>query len=245
MSEAVLKTAAWTILAASLFTAGCGGDVRKAVLTIQPGENLPCLGVRRIKVTVFKDEVSGKSAEMFGEFYHVDGNCNLPAGLLMDVSGLPYTNKMSILVEGFDSSENRRMCLGRVEQVSQKEVKSGNLGEMPLEREPVDDNGLPTYPTGTLIIPSLPGIADVGKVDSLAFVINHGKVDSINDGLITDPKTSLSDVTLVISSLPPRDPPNTLIVVARYQQVSVGHWTNESSFTIGDMFTEVPMYKEP
>ena len=58
MNPATTKRAVWMILAAGLVAAGCGGDVKKAVLSIQPGDNLPCLGVRRIKVTVFKDEVS-------------------------------------------------------------------------------------------------------------------------------------------------------------------------------------------
>ena len=245
MSGAVLKTAAWMILAASLFAGGCGEDVRQAVLTIQQGANLPCLGVRRIKVTVFKNEVRGKSVEVFGEFYHVDGNCNLPVALPLQISGLPYTSKMSITVEGFDSSELRRMCLGRMEQVVRDQVEAGDLGEMTMDREAVDDGGVLKYPTGTLVIPPLPGIANVGNMDSLAFIVNAGARESINGRFDIDPEVPWSQATLVLSGMLPRDPPNTLIVVARYQQVSVGHWTNESSFTIGDMFTEVPMYKEP
>ena len=244
MKPAALKRALWIFLAAGLATAGCGGDVKKAVLSIQPGDHLPCLGVRRIKVTVFKDEVSGKSVEVFGEFYHTDGNCNLPAGLPLDVSGLPYTDKMSIMVEGFDSSEKRRMCLGRMEQVTRSQIESGDLGEMPLEREVVDDEGVPTYTTGTLVIPSLQGVGEVGKVDSLAFIINAGTQDSINGKFITNPRVSLGEVTLVLSNLLPRDPPNSLIVVARYENVSVGQWQNRDAFTIGDMFTVVDMAKE-
>jgi len=233
MKPAAQKRALWIFLIAGLAAAGCGGDVKEAVLSIRQGANLPCLGVRRIKVTVFRDEVSGKSVEVFGEFYHVDGNCDLPAGLPLDVSGLPYTNKMSIMVEGFDSSEKRRMCLGRMEQVTRDQVESGDLGEMSLEREAVDDEGVPTYPTGTLIIPSLPGIGEVGDVDSLAFIVNAGTQDSINGKFITDPRVALGEATLVLSNLLPRDPPNSLIVVA-----------NANAFTIGDMFTEVPMAKE-
>ena len=244
MNPAGIKRAVWMIMTASLLATGCGGDVKKAVLSIRQGANLPCLGVRRIKVTVFKDEVSGKSVEVFGEFYHIDGNCDLPAGLPMDVSGLPYTNKMSIMVEGFDSSEKRRMCLGRMEQVTREQVESGDLGEMALERESVDDGGVPTYPTGTLTIPPLPGMADIGRVDSLAFIINAGTQDSINGRFVTDPKVSLGDTTMVLSNLLPREPPNSLIIVARYQNVSVGQWQNSNAFTIGDMFTDVPMSKE-
>lgn len=244
MKPAALKRALWILLAASLAMAGCGSDVKKAVLSISPGENLPCLGVRRIKITVFRDEVSGKSVEVFGEFYHADGNCNLTAGLPLDVSGLPFTGKMSIMVEGFDSSEKRRMCLGRIEQVTREEVESGDLGQMPLERESVNDGGVPTYPTGTLVIPPLPGFDEVGNVDSLAFIINHGTPESINGRFITDPQVPLSDVTLVLSNLLPRAPPNSLIIVARYNSISVGQWQNSNAFTIGDMFTEVPMSKE-
>lgn len=244
MNPAAFKKVVWIFLAASLALAGCGGDVKEAVLSISQGSNLPCLGMRRIRVTVFKDEVSGKSVEVFGEFYHVDGNCDLPAGLPLDVSGLPYTNKMSIMIEGFDSSEKRRMCLGRMEQVTREQVESGDLGEMPLNRESVDDGGVPTYPTGTLVVPSLPGIADVGKIDSLAFIVNAGTQDSINGKFVTDPRVSLGDVKLVLSNLLPRDPPNSLIIVARYDNFSVGQWQNSNAFTIGDMFTEVPMAKE-
>jgi len=244
MNPAALKKALWIFLAAGLAAAGCGGDVKEAVLSISPGDNLPCLGVRRIKVTVYKDEVTGKSAEVFGEFYHTDGNCNLPAGLPLDVSGLPYTDKMSIMIEGFDSSEKRRMCLGRMEQVTRSQVESGDLGEISIEREAVDDGGVPTYPTGTLVIPSLPGIGEVGNVDSLAFIINAGTQDSINGRFIIDPRFSLGDAKLVLSNLLPRDPPNSLIVVARCENVSVGQWQNSNAFTIGDMFIEVPMSKE-
>lgn len=244
MKPAAQKRALWIFLAAGLATAGCGGDVKEAVLSVGQGTNLPCLGVRRIKVTVFKDEVSGKSIEVFGEFYHVDGNCDLPAGLPLDVSGLPYTNKMSIMVEGFDSSESRRMCLGRKETVTRTDVESGNLGEIPLNRESVDDGGVPTYPTGTLTIPPLQGIADIGVFDSLAFIINAGTLDSINGHFVADPAVPWSDTTLVLSSLLPRDPPNSLIIVARYKNNSIGHWQNANAFTIGDMFTDVPMAKE-
>jgi hypothetical protein len=240
MNPAAFKRAVWVVLTASLISVGCGGDVSKAVLTIRQGENLPCLGVRRIKVTVFKDELSGKSVEVFGEFYLVDGNCNLPVGLPMDVSGLPYTSEMSITVEGFDSSLDRRMCLGRMEEVTRERVESGNLGEMALNRESVEGG----YPTGTLKILPLPGIADIEKFDTLSFIINAGLTGSINGRFITDPKVSLSDTTLVLSSLLPRDPPNSLVVVARYKNYPVGMWENTSSFTIGDMFTEVPMTKE-
>jgi hypothetical protein len=67
---------------------------------------------------------------------------------------------------------------------------------------------------------------------------------SINGRFITDPKVPLSDTKLVLSSLLPRDPPNGLVVVARYKNNPVGMWRNTSAFTIGDMFTEVFMYKE-
>jgi hypothetical protein len=244
MNPAALKKAVWVIMTAASITVGCGGDVQEAVLTILQGENLPCLGVRRIKVTVFKDEASGKSVEVFGEFYQTDGNCNLPAGLPTDLSGLPYTGEMSITVEGFDSSLDRRMCLGRMGAVTRKEVQSGDLGEVELNREPVDDGGVPTYPTGTLKILPLPGIADIEDMDTLSFIINAGIPGSVNGRFITDPKVSLSDTTLVLSNLLPRDPPNSLIVVAYYKNYPVCMWENTSSFAIGDMFTEVRMTKE-
>lgn len=249
MSGEVFKKVMWTILAASLFSAGCGGDVREAVLTIRQGENLPCLGVRRIKVTVFKDEVSGKSVEVFGEFYHVDGNCNLPAGLPMDVSGLPYTSKMSITVEGFDSSEKRKMCLGNMAQVTRKQVETGDLGEMTLNRESVDVGGVPTYPTGTLVIPSLPALDSVGKIDSLTFILNYNlkPPDMINGSFVAEPSMPLGGSTLVVSNVLPTPPTgNMLLVVAYYKGMSVGQWTNESAFAVneGDIFVEVRMARE-
>jgi len=243
MNPAAFKKAVCVILTSGFIAVGCGGDVREAVLTIRQGENLPCLGVRRIKVTVFKDESSGKSEEVFGEFYRGDGSCNLPAGLPTDVAGLSYAGEMSITVEGFDSSLDRRMCLG-TKQVTREGVESGDLGEMDLNRESVDDGGTPTYPTGTLKILPLPGIADIESMDTLSFIINAGLTGSINGRFVTDPEVSLSDTTLVLSSLLPRDPPNSLVVVAYYKNVRVGMWENTSSFAIGDMFTEVGMSKE-
>ena len=78
----------------------------------------------------------------------------------------------------------------------------------------------------------------------MAFIINAGMTGSINGRFITDPKVSLSDTTLALSNLLPRDPPNSLVVVARYQGYPVGMWQNTSAFTIGDMITVVEMSKE-
>jgi hypothetical protein len=249
MNAVVSKKAVWMIVAANLFAAGCGGEVREAVLSIQPGTNLPCLGVRRIKITVFKNEVSGKSVEVFGEFYHIDGNCNLPAGLPADISGLPYTDKMSILVEGFDSSEKRRMCTGRLEQVTREQVETGDLGEIPLNREPVDVGGAPTYPTGTLVIPSLPSLETVGSIDGLTFILNHNLAEpyKINGSFVAEPSAPLGGSKLVLSNVLPTPPTgNSLLVVAYVGAVPVGHWTNESSFAVneGDVFVEVRMAKQ-
>lgn len=249
MIRVYLNRAPWIILAASFFFGGCGGDVHEAVLSIRQGDNLPCLGVRRLKITVFKDEVSGKSAQVFGEFYNQEGNCNLPAGLPADISGLPYTGKMSILVEGFDSSEKRRMCAGRIEQVTREQVENGDLGELALSRESVDVGGVPTYPTGTLVIPSLPALESVGKIDSLAFILNHHlqEPDKINGSFMAEPSTPLGGSELVLSNVLPTPPTgNNLLVVARSSGASVGHWTNESAFAVnaGDVFVEVRMAKE-
>jgi hypothetical protein len=249
MLRAALKKAVWMILAACLLAAGCGGDVREAVLSIGEGPNLPCLGVRRLKITVFKDEVSGKSLEVFGEFYSGDGSCNLLAGLPVDISGLPYTNKMSILVEGFDSSEKRRMCLGIVDQVTRKQVETGDLEEMTLNREAVDVGGVPTYPTGTLVIPSLPDVESVGRIETLDFILNHHlqEPDKINGSIVAEPSAPLGGSILVLSNVLPTPPTgNNLLVVARNGGMSVGHWTNESAFAVnaGDIFVEVRMARE-
>jgi hypothetical protein len=246
MIRAALADAAWTLLAAGLLAGGCGGDVREAVLSVREGENLPCLGVRRIKITVFKDEVSGKSVEVFGEFYKPDGSCNLPVGLPVDISGLPYTSKMSIQVEGFDSSEKRMMCVGRVEeQVTRKTVENGDLGEMALNRVSVDVGGVRTYPTGTLEIPSLPGVEQINPIDAIWFNVNAGTPDKVNGSFLLDPEVSLGETELALSNLLPRDPTNTLLIVAYYRNEAVGQWQNVSSFTIGDMITVVDVFKVP
>jgi hypothetical protein len=244
MIRAALAEAAWTILAAGLLAGGCGGEVREAVLSVRQGENLPCLGVRRIKITAFKDEVSGKSAQVFGEFYDQYGNCNLPVGLPLDISGLPYTNKMSILVEGFDSSEKRRMCTGR-KQITREEVEDGNLGEIALNRVAVEVDGVPTYPTGTLEIPSLPGVEQISPIDAIWFNVNAGTPEKVNGSFLLIPEVSLGETGLALSNLLPRDPPNALLIVAYYRNESLGHWENVSSFTIGDMITEVEVFKAP
>ena len=249
MNSAAFKRVLWIILAASLASAGCGGEVKKAVLSIRQGTNLPCLGVRRIKITVFKDEVSGKSTEVFGEFYDIDGNCDFPVGLPIDISGLPYTNKMSIWVEGFDSSEKRRMCLGSVDHVTREQVEKGHLGEMTLSREAVDVGGVPTYPTGTLVIPSLPALESVGKIDSLTFILNYNlqPPDKINGSFVAEPPVPLGGSTLVVSNVLPTQPTgNILLVVAYYKSTSVGQWTNESAFALnaGDVFVEVRMARD-
>ena len=46
---------------------GCGAETTQAVLTIIEGDdNMPCLGVRRFRVTAVENEVDGKSVEVFG-----------------------------------------------------------------------------------------------------------------------------------------------------------------------------------
>ncbi len=249
MIRATLAEAAWTILAAGLLAGGCGGDAREAVLSVRQGENLPCLGVRRIKITVFKDEVTGKSAQVFGEFYDQDGNCNLPVGLPLDISGLPYTSKMSIQVEGFDSSEKRRMCTGRLERVTRKDVEDGDLGEIALNRVGVDVGGVPTYPTGTLVITSLPEVETLGPIDTLDFILNHHlqAPEKVNGSIVAEPSAPLGGSKLVLSNiLPTPSTGNNLLMVARIGGVSVGQWTNESAFAVdeGDVFVVVPMVKD-
>ena len=249
MSAAAFKNSVWILLAAGLLTAGCGGDVKRASLYLRQGANLPCLGVRRIKATVFKDEESGKSAEVFGKYYHVDGNCNLPVGLLLEISGLPYTEEMSIQVEGFDSSKGRRMCLGIMEQVTRQRVQSGDLGELALEREAVYENGEPKYPTGTLVIPPLPGLDTIENIESLTFILNPYNPEpyKINGSFLTDPSVPLNDTTLILSNVLPTAPTgNILFVTAYYKNISVGKWENTSAFAVneGDVFVDVPMSME-
>lgn len=225
-------------LGASLIA--CGADNSRAVLTLAAGaEHFPCLGVRRLRVSAFRNEVEGKSVEVFGQYYNLDGACNLPAGLPLELSDLPLTNRMWILVEGFDSSEKRRMCMGQTAVLGPDEVGSGDLGQLTLERERLGD----IYVTGTLVIPDLPDVASVGDMDSLSFIVNAGTPGSINGSFLNDPRTNWGDSVLVLSNLSPQLD-NEIIVVARKDGVPVGTWQNtDFDLPDGQMFVEVTLEK--
>lgn len=224
-----------------VLAAGCGAERGTAVLTVEEGDNLPCLGVRRIRVTAYRNRVDGSSVEVFSRFYQQDGSCDLPAGLPLELGALPYTSAMWVRVEGFDSSRKRRMCRGETNVFKRDAVASGDLGAVQLDRDPVEL----AYPTGTLVVGALPGIEEVVPEARLDFNLNPGARDSLNGSFVRDPRLGWADETLVLSSLPPR-PDNRLLVVARVDNQPVGQWREQAPFDIldGDMFVEVAMVED-
>jgi hypothetical protein len=127
----------------------------------------------------------------------------------------------------------------------------GYLGKMVIDREPLSEGGMPQYPSrypvGTVVVPPLERVEEVGKIDSLAFILNSGTADSINGRFLTNPEVPLKDTEFVISSVSPFDYPGLLIIVARYKNASVGQWASSNDFRIeeGDLFVEATMVKEP
>ena len=226
---------------------GCSEDTTgPAYLTLEEGAYLPCLGVKRFRVIV-TDGKSEKISDNFGDYYDQEGHCKLPIYLLAAFDGLTNTSTMLVRVEGFDSSEKRRMSSGVLGPVSKADADTGHLGTLAIDREPVNEGGQNRYPTGTVVMTPLERIDEVEKIESLAFILNPGTTYAIHDGLYTDPEAHYEDLELVISSLLPFDDPGSLIVVARYKQVSVGQWSNANALNIkeADMFVEVTMAKEP
>jgi hypothetical protein len=219
----------------------CGAERGSAALTVEEGDNLPCLGVHRLRVTAFRDRVDGVSVEVFGRFYQQDGSCDLAAGLPLELGTLPYTGAMWVRVEGFDSSRTRRMCRGETSVFKRDAVDSGDLGAVRLDRDAVDL----AYPTGTIVVGSLPGVAALDATAQLDFNLNPGARDSINGSFVRDPRLGWADDDLVLSSLPPRED-NRLLVVARVDNQPVGQWREAAPFDIleGEMFVEVVMVED-
>ncbi|MBW1809577.1 MAG: hypothetical protein JRJ87_15390 [Deltaproteobacteria bacterium] len=218
---------------------GCGAETTQAVLTIIEGDdNMPCLGVRRFRVTAFENEVDGKSVEVFGEYYDSDGRCNLPAGLLLELPDLPYSQRMWILVEGCDSSEKRRMCMGQTDVLAAENVKSGDLGKLTLQRERISDE----YPIGTLVISELPELTSFPEIDRLVFILNAGTPGYINGSLKRNPQKDWSEMKIVLSSLVPRLG-NSIHIVAYQGTDQMATWEAEDPFDIleGEMLFDVVM----
>jgi hypothetical protein len=228
-------------LAAGHGWGGCGEAEGEAVLSVQEGEHLPCLGVRRLRITAFRDMVDGTATEVFSEFYNQDGSCNLSGGLPLSVGGLPYTSYMWVRVEGFDSSQKRRMCLGETDLFSRERVSTGDLGSVVVHRDAVNL----AYPTGTAVIAPLDGLSSIADIDRLDFNVNAGMQDSINGSFLPDPVLGWVGTELVLSSLPPRTQ-NRIIVVAYAGNQPRGQWRESQPFDIGaeDMFVPVQMVRE-
>jgi len=220
---------------------GCGAENSEAVLSIAgAAENFPCLGVRRLKITAYKNEVDGKAAEVFGEYYNTDGSCNLPAGLPLAISDLPLTSRMWILVEGFDSSTKRRMSMGQTDVLLPDDVKSGELGELTLQRERVNE----TYSTVTLLIGELPGLGEVGEIDKVQFILNAGRPGSVNGSFKLESGKSWTDMEYVISNILPGNG-NDLLVVARKEGSPRASWESESFDLLeSDMFVDLNMTRQ-
>lgn len=215
------KIATCCMLAAASY--GCGGQSATAVLTLVAGQDhYPCLGMRRLKITAFRNEIDGRSTEVFGEYYGIDGSCNLPAGLPLEIPDLPYGSRMWIQVEGFDSSRKRRMCMGQTDVLIEDDIKSGDLGQLTIERERVGND----YEVGTLVIDRLPGIDGLGQIDELVFNVNYGTPDKINGSFALEPGTGWADTTLVLSNFAPRLN-NKIMIVAYIANSAVGTWTQE------------------
>jgi len=228
------------ILATGFWLSGCGGESHTAVLTLVEGaEHLPCAGMRRLRVTAFRNEVEGVGIDLFGVFYNPDGTCNLPAGLPAELPGLPLTGKMWVLVEGFDSTEKRRLSMAQTGVIGNDMVSSGSLGELVLEREPVSG----TYASSSLVIAGLPGLAEAEPLDELSFNLNYGTADSINGAFRRNPAAGWSSGPLVISNLLPRLD-NRILVVGRRGGAPVATWQAEA-FDIdeGELFVEIQPQK--
>jgi hypothetical protein len=229
-----------------LSISACSEDASgPAYLEIEEGAHFPCLGVKRIKVTV-TDGQSENTFETFGDYYDQEGRCMHPIYAHATFDGL-NTGTMMIRVEGFDSSEQRRISLGSLGPVGKKDVDSGYLGACTIDREPVNESGVDRYPFGTVVVEPLPQTDEVENVESLEFILNAGTANSINGGFLLDPEAPLEGTELTISSVPPFEPPGSLVIVARYKNVSVAQWSNLNVFSLeeDDMFVDVAMAKEP
>lgn len=227
---------ALVIAAFGFWMSACGGENHTAVLTLVEGaEHLPCAGMRRLRVTAFRNEVEGVGIDVYGVFYNADGSCNLPVGLPVELTGLPLTGKMWVLVEGFDSTEKRRLSMAQSEVIGNDMVKSGNLGQLALEREPVSG----TYSNSSLVIVELPDLATVEPLDELSFNINYGTADSINGAFQRDPESGWGTGPLVISNLLPRQD-NRILIVGRRGGNPVATWRAEAfDIVAGQLFTEI------
>ncbi len=237
MNGVLFKIALCWIFVAAF--SGCGEENATAVLTLVAGQDhLPCLGVRRLRITAFRNEVDGRSAEVFGEYYDIDGGCNLPAGLPLEIADLTYGSRMWVQVEGFDSSRKRRMCMGQTEVLLADEIKGGDLGQLTIERERIGGG----YAVGTLVIPALPGIDGLGQIDELIFNVNYGtinKINTINGSFALKPGKNWGEMKFVLSNMLQRLD-NKIMIVAYTGNSPMGTW-EQTGFDIaeGQMFIDL------
>lgn len=201
----------------------CGDDLLASIELGAATDHLPCTGMRRLRVTVFYDEQHGQGRDSFGKFYSDSGECALPAGLPLEIERLPITDRMWIMAEGFDSTARGRLCLAQSGVFSRSDVEGGHLVGLTLQREPVE--GL--YPTASLVIEQLAGLAELEPVDSLTFSINYGMVGSFGGSFYLEAGKRFSDMTLVVSSLQPGRGKR-ILIEARRGPERLATWRQES-----------------
>lgn len=226
-----------SLLACCLFA--CGGDLLASVELGAAAEHLPCTGMRRLRVTVFYDEQNGLGRDSFGQFYTDAGECQLPAGLPLEIDNLPFTERMWIMAEGFDSTARRRLSLAQSEVFSRVEVEAGHLPALVLQREPVSGD----YPTASVVIEQLPGMADYEPIDTLTFSIGFGMPNPVNGSFYQEEGKRFSEMTLVVSSLQPGTGKNIIVEALRSGQ-RLAVW-QQLNFDIpeGELFVSLHLEK--
>ena len=239
MSEKWIIYILLQLLAATCIFA-CDGTVYQTQLALREGANLPCGGIARLRVEIFLN--SSEESIIFDswggdeKFYNIDGTCNLPQALPLTISSLPLAESLWIRVEGFDSTESRRICLGKTDFFTMQEIAIGELGELVLDREPVLLGPDEIYTTTTLEIQALEGIEDISNNATMEFTMNTGPGEPENQfsgGFVKQPGTSWADAKLNISNILPRDSNDLLIVARENTTTLVGQWRN-SSFDVLD-----------
>jgi len=213
-------------LLAISWTANCSVEPASAAVTLKAAaEHLPCAGVQRLRVTAFYDESHGQGLDVLGRFYDDQGACLFPQGWQVELPGLPFSEGMWLMVEGFDSTSNRRLAMARSPVFGRNEVEQGALPELVLERE--SRNQL--YPVITLVL-QIPDLDQLGPSDVLEYNLNFGNPASPNaahGSFFRAAGGALAGPPLTISGLVP-ETGNSLLVAARRGAQTVASWRAEN-----------------
>jgi hypothetical protein len=221
-------------------TANCSGEGTSAAVTLKAAaEHLPCAGIQRLRVTAFYDESHGQGLDVLGRFYDQQGGCLFPAGWQVELAGLPFSGGMWLMVEGFDSTSNRRLALARSQVFSRSQVESGALPDLVLEREARNQ----LYPVITLVL-QIPGLDQLGPADLLEYNLNFSNPASPNaahGSFFRGAGGELAGPPLVLSGLIP-ETGNNLLVAARRGAQTVASWRAEN-FEIpeGGLFVDLQL----